>query len=406
MRDRPEGDGRDAAAGATSADAARPSSARLAAPRGRSTARHSCERRVRSPRPTRAEAAAGVLVAALEAAIGGIESLGKATTGEKTMLDALVPAVTAGRAAAAVGADARRGVRWRWPMPQRPAWPRRSRCLRPRVARPTSVSGPSDTRIRARRRRRSSSVRSPRRRERLRGPSRSGAGDPGRARRLARRRHRAGCCAFGPSTRPRASPAPVRRPRQAVSATVSTRALGSAASELAALADQLSQRVGEEVGSIFEAQALFARDPGIVDPALALVDEGIAADEAILRATDAQAERLASVDDDYFRERAADVRDVGRRVAAHLRGESPPELWHRDGHPAIVLAGDLDPSAVATLRRELVGRNRPCGRCAHGARGDRCSRARDPARARAGPARSTTSSAAPTARSTARPVAS
>jgi len=134
-----------------------------------------------------------------------------------------------------------------------------------------------------------------------------------------------------------------------------TRALGSAASELAALADQLSQRVGEDVGSIFEAQALFARDPGIVDPALALVDEGIAADEAILRATDAQAERLASVDDDYFRERAADVRDVGRRVAALLRGEAPPELWHRDGHPAIVLARDLDPSAVATLRRELVG---------------------------------------------------
>ncbi len=53
-----------------------------------------------------AQAAAGVLVVALEAAIGGIESLGKATTGEKTMLDALVPAVTAGREAAALGADA------------------------------------------------------------------------------------------------------------------------------------------------------------------------------------------------------------------------------------------------------------------------------------------------------------
>lgn len=53
-----------------------------------------------------AQAPAGVLVAALEAAIGGIETLGKATTGEKTMLDALVPAVAAGREAAATGADA------------------------------------------------------------------------------------------------------------------------------------------------------------------------------------------------------------------------------------------------------------------------------------------------------------
>jgi dihydroxyacetone kinase-like protein len=47
-----------------------------------------------------------VLVAALEAAIGGIESLGKATTGEKTMLDALVPAAVAGREAVGSGADA------------------------------------------------------------------------------------------------------------------------------------------------------------------------------------------------------------------------------------------------------------------------------------------------------------
>ena len=46
-----------------------------------------------------------VLVAALEAAIGGIESLGKATTGEKTMLDALVPAAAAGRDVVAAGAD-------------------------------------------------------------------------------------------------------------------------------------------------------------------------------------------------------------------------------------------------------------------------------------------------------------
>ena len=41
------------------------------------------------------------LVAALDAAIGGIQQLGKATTGEKTMLDALVPAAEAGRTAVA-----------------------------------------------------------------------------------------------------------------------------------------------------------------------------------------------------------------------------------------------------------------------------------------------------------------
>jgi dihydroxyacetone kinase-like protein len=47
-----------------------------------------------------------VLVAALDAAIAGIQQLGKAVTGEKTMLDALVPAAEAGRTAVAAGTEA------------------------------------------------------------------------------------------------------------------------------------------------------------------------------------------------------------------------------------------------------------------------------------------------------------
>ena len=131
-------------------------------------------------------------------------------------------------------------------------------------------------------------------------------------------------------------------------------ALGLCATELEALAVQTTARAGEEVGAIFEAQALFARDPGIVGPAYALIAAGLGADEAILRVTSEQADVLAAVDDDYFRERAADVRDVGRRVAAILTGAERPDLWHADGAPAVLVAADLDPSAVATLRPELV----------------------------------------------------
>ena len=131
-------------------------------------------------------------------------------------------------------------------------------------------------------------------------------------------------------------------------------ALTQAADALEGLARRTAEQAGPDVGVIFEAQALFAADPGIVDPALRLVADGLPADDAILRSTDAQADKLAAVEDAYFSERAADVRDVGRRVAAILRGESPRDLWHADGWPAIVLADDLDPSAVATLRPELV----------------------------------------------------
>ncbi len=151
-------------------------------------------------------------------------------------------------------------------------------------------------------------------------------------------------------------------------------ALDTAATDLEALARQVALRAGDEVGAIFEAQALFARDPGIIGPALQAIESGTSADVAILDSTDEQAGQLAGVDDEYFRARAADVRDVGRRVADLLGGSRRSDLWHTDGGPAIIVAEDLDPSAVATLRPELVagialGGGAPTGHAAIVARG-------------------------------------
>jgi len=115
-----------------------------------------------------------------------------------------------------------------------------------------------------------------------------------------------------------------------------------------------ADRAGPDIGAIFEAQGIFARDPGIIDPALRAIRAGATAEEAIDRVAAEQAEILAGVDDAYLRERAADLRDVGRRVLDRLTGRSRPDLHHRDGTPAIVAADDLDPSAVAGIRPELV----------------------------------------------------
>ncbi len=131
-------------------------------------------------------------------------------------------------------------------------------------------------------------------------------------------------------------------------------ALQTAEADLEGLASTIAVRAGAEIGAIFEAQAMFARDPGIVGPAMLAIASGARADDAILQSTDEQADRLAVVDDEYFRARAADLRDVGRRVADLLRGSARLDLWHADGRPAVIVADDLDPSAVATLRPELV----------------------------------------------------
>ena len=131
-------------------------------------------------------------------------------------------------------------------------------------------------------------------------------------------------------------------------------ALGAAIAELDVLAQETADRAGPEIGAIFEAQGIFARDPGLIDPALALIRDGASAEEAIDRAAAEQAEFLAGNDDAYLRERAADLRDVGRRVLDRLTGRRRPDLHHRDGSPAVVAADDLDPSAVAGIRPELV----------------------------------------------------
>jgi phosphoenolpyruvate-protein phosphotransferase len=145
---------------------------------------------------------------------------------------------------------------------------------------------------------------------------------------------------------------PARNP-EAEKARLQT-ALDAAAAELSALALETASRAGDEIGAIFGAQALFAADPGIVEPAMAAIDAGASASEAIDRITAEQADVLAGVDDEYFRERAADLRDVGRRVVDQLLGRERPNLHHRDGAPAVVASDDLDPSIVAVIRPELV----------------------------------------------------
>ena len=194
----------------------------------------------------------------------GIQSLGKATTGEKTMLDALIPALEAGRAAL----RRRRRPQGRTPAmadaAEAGAAPR-SRCSRRRVARRISASAASATRTRARRRRRCSCAPSPtssRPAERtpehasmtrsvvLTDASARPVSGVGRllvvaAEPTARRRCRG-------ARGGRATPRRARRSGGARDRGRRARGAGAARSP---------PRAGEEIGAIFEAQALFARDP-------------------------------------------------------------------------------------------------------------------------------------------------
>ncbi|HEX5013461.1 MAG TPA: putative PEP-binding protein [Candidatus Limnocylindrales bacterium] len=222
------------------------------------------------------------------------------------------------------------------------------------------MSGASATRIRARRRRHCCSPLSPR--SQAPRPQTPAARPPDRRVARATLVGRPGSPGYGagrllwvaPLEPGAAAPAASVAHDAHVERTRLEAALATARDQLNALADEASARAGDDVGAIFGAQALFASDPGIVDPAMAAIDEGATAAEAIDRVTAAQADQLAAVDDEYFRERAADVRDLGGRVVDLLTGRVRPALHRSDGTPTVVAAVDLEPSQVVAIRPELV----------------------------------------------------
>ena len=154
--------------------------------------------------------------------------------------------------------------------------------------------------------------------------------------------------------RPAAPAAPVT-PIDPAQASVEQARVAGAQAELERLAEEVAGALGPEEAAIFSAQALMVTDPLLSDRAAELVAaEHYPADAAILAAADEQAALLAAIDDPYLRERAADVRDVGRRAARIARGDPAPADLRRLPGPVVILAEDLSPSETAGLDRAHV----------------------------------------------------
>ncbi|MEK7707628.1 MAG: phosphoenolpyruvate-utilizing N-terminal domain-containing protein, partial [Verrucomicrobiota bacterium] len=74
---------------------------------------------------------------------------------------------------------------------------------------------------------------------------------------------------------------------------------------------QVTERVGAEQGSIFDAHLLVLEDPVLIDEAVKLVrDQKINVEHAFQTVAERYTAVLAKVDDEYLRERASDMRDV------------------------------------------------------------------------------------------------
>jgi phosphoenolpyruvate-protein phosphotransferase len=130
-------------------------------------------------------------------------------------------------------------------------------------------------------------------------------------------------------------------------------AAGRAAAELTALAERVRAAGRAEEAAIFEAQAMMAEDPTLLEDAerraAGLTDpDAIAA--AVEAAARAAAETLAAIPDELLAARAADVRDVGGRIARIIAGRS----IRLPDRPSIALAEDLPPSVTAEIPEGLL----------------------------------------------------
>jgi phosphoenolpyruvate-protein phosphotransferase len=126
----------------------------------------------------------------------------------------------------------------------------------------------------------------------------------------------------------------------------------AAARDLHALSAEVRDAGHEAEAAIFAAQAEMARDPALIEGALAeMTTSGIDAVGAVTAASRSIANMLASLGDELLAGRATDVLDVGDRIARRLAG-LPDDAGL--SAPAIVVGDDLAPSMTATLPRDLL----------------------------------------------------
>lgn len=115
--------------------------------------------------------------------------------------------------------------------------------------------------------------------------------------------------------------------------------------------DALSAKADHEGQEILQAHKLMLQDPELRSLVEGAVAEGKSADVAVNGSIEQFADMLESLGDEYLRERAADVRDVGRRLLAALSGRTVGLTLDR---PAVVVARDLAPTDTLGLDRAFL----------------------------------------------------
>lgn len=123
--------------------------------------------------------------------------------------------------------------------------------------------------------------------------------------------------------------------------------------QLNALADKAREETGEETAILFETHAMFVEDEDYVDCMMNILDERhCCAERAVEVAGEEFAAMLAAMDDPYMQARAADIKDVTRRILNNLMGIAEGGI--DSDEPVILAADDLAPSETLQLDKSKI----------------------------------------------------
>ncbi|WP_031543302.1 phosphoenolpyruvate--protein phosphotransferase [Mesoplasma photuris] len=131
-------------------------------------------------------------------------------------------------------------------------------------------------------------------------------------------------------------------------------AISKTVADLDGLRETTLKKLGEEKAAIFEAHKDIAADPAIREEIESMIkNDSVNAEFAAHTITNNYFEMFAAMDDSYFQERSADIKDVASRMIKHILGIKIVDL-STIAEEVIIVAEDLTPSQTAQLDKKFV----------------------------------------------------
>lgn len=124
--------------------------------------------------------------------------------------------------------------------------------------------------------------------------------------------------------------------------------------EINQMKTELDEAVGSQESSIFDAHLAILEDPVFMNEIQGIIQRQYkVAEVAVKEAIDHFVTMFDLLDDEYMKERALDIKDVGNRLLKHLLGV-PEIALPEDSQPFILVVRELSPSQLVHLKPELV----------------------------------------------------